>query len=145
LACDFLHINTVLLRRVYVVFVMEIQTRTVHVRGVTAHPAGTWTAWQARNLLMGLGERIGRFRILIRVRDGKITTAFDGVFAGNGTRVIRMPVRAPRANTICERLVGTLSRELLDRALILGERHVHACGVPKRHPHAELLDGLLCD
>ena len=94
--------------------------------GVTAHPTGDWTVQQARNLAVSLGERFEDIKFLIHDRGSNFTASFDAVFQAAGTRIVRTAVQAPRMNAICERLVGTLRRELLDRMLILGEGHLRA-------------------
>lgn len=123
LATDFFCVDTLLLHRL---FVVEQATRRVHLLGVTANPSGAWVAQQARNFLMDLGDRAAQFTFLIRDRDSKFTTMFDAVFTSESIRILRTPVRAPQANAIAERWIGTVRRELLDRILIVNRRHLTA-------------------
>jgi putative transposase len=126
LAVDFLHVDTVLWKRLYVLVFIEHGTRRIHLGGVTANPTGGWTVQQARNLALCLDQRFEEFRFLIRDRGSNFTASFDAVFQATGTRILVSAVQAPRMNAICERLVGTLRREALDRTLILGEAHLRA-------------------
>ena len=126
LAVDFLHVDTLLLRRLYVLIFIEHGTRRMHLGGVTAHPTGEWTVQQARNLALTLDKQFDAIRFLVHDRGSNFTVSFDAVFQATGARILRSAVQAPRMNAICERLVGTLRRELLDRVLILGEAHLRA-------------------
>ncbi len=141
LAVDFFHVDTVTLRRIYVLFALEIQTRYVHILGVTTNPDGPWTTQQARNLLLDLGERAEAFKLLVRDRAGQFTAAFDAVLADAGIEVLKIPPSCPRANAYAERFVLTARTELTDRMLIFGQRHLqhvlddYARHHNRRRPH----------
>jgi putative transposase len=122
--CDFLTVDTVFFKRLYVLFFIELASRRVHLAGITANPDGVWVTQQARNLLMRLDDEEVRPRFLIRDRDSKLTRDFDEVFRSEGIRVIKAPVRAPRARAHAERWISSLRRECLDRLLIFGRRHL---------------------
>jgi putative transposase len=115
LACDFFTVDTVLLRRYYVLFFIELDSRRVHLAGTTTNPTGAWTTQAARNLLMRYDRTIG---FLIRDGAGQFIGAFDDVFRSDGTTIIRTPPYTPVANAYAERWVGTVRRELCDRTLI---------------------------
>ena len=124
-ATDFFTVDTVLLRRYYVLFVIEVERRVVHLLGVTANPNGPWVTQVARNFCAELEDNGRRVRFLVRDRDTKFTASFDNVFASIGARVVLTPVRSPRANAFAERFVRTARTECLDWLLIRSERHLN--------------------
>jgi len=144
LAVDFFTVETVSLRRLYVLFFIELGSRRVHVVGCTANPTGAWVSQQARQLAWTLQERRSTFRFLIRDRDSKYTRAFDAVFASEGITVVKTPVRAPKANAFAERFVRTVRSECLDWLLIVNRRQlervlrVFVCHYNTHRPHRSL-------
>jgi putative transposase len=122
LACDFFTVETITLRRYYVLFFIELGSRRVHLAGCTINPTGGWVTQQARNL--GFTGVFERTRFLIHDRDSKFCAAFDEFFSSEGIRVIHTPVRAPQANAYAERFVRTVRAECLDWLLIVGRRHL---------------------
>jgi transposase InsO family protein len=123
-ACDFFTVDTIWLRRLYVLFFIELDTRRVHLAGVTANPNTGWVTQQARNLLLILEEQARRVCFLVRDRDAKFCRGFDDVFRWQGAEVLVTPVQAPNANTYAERWVRTVRSECLDWLLIVGRGHL---------------------
>ena len=117
-ACDFACVDTVGLRRYYLLFFIDIETRRVFYAGITAHPTGTWTTQAARNLFLRHEQALAGCKALVRDRGSQFTTSFDEIFRTEGAKVLKTPVRTPVANAFAERWIGTLRRELLDRTLI---------------------------
>jgi putative transposase len=144
LACDFLTVDTVLLRRLYVLAFICIGSRRIEYVACTSNPDGRWILQQARNLLMNLDDRGQRPRFLLHDRDAKFSRAFDTIFHNQGIKTIKTPIRAPNANAHIERWVGSIRRECLDRLLILGRRQLeHVLRAYVRHynehrPHRPL-------
>ena len=142
--CDFLTVDTVFLKRFYILFFIELASRRVRIAGTTANPDGAWVTQQARNLVMRLDDERVPVRFLIRDRDSKFTRSFDEVLRSGGIRVIKAPVRAPRAKAHAERWVESLRGECLDRLLILGRRDlervvgVYATHYNEHRPHRSL-------
>jgi putative transposase len=125
LACDFFTVETIFLKRLYVLFFIELDTRRVHFAGITANPNDFWTTQQARQIIWKLEEKQRTFRFLIHDRDTKLTRSFDNVFRSAGIDIVRTPFRAPKANAYAGRWIRSARQECLDHILILNERHLH--------------------
>jgi len=117
-ACDFACVDSVTLRRFYLLFFIDIPTRRVFYAGITAHPTGDWATQAARNLFLRHGDALAACKALVRDRGSQFIDAFDEVFRTEGINILKTPVRTPVANAFAERWIGTLRRERLDRTLV---------------------------
>jgi putative transposase len=134
LACDFFTVDTVWLRRLYVLCFVSIGTRRVEYVACTSKPNTAWMTQQARNLLMDFDDRSQQLRFLIHDRDTKFSRVFDSIIRSEAIEIIRTPVQAPNANAYAERWVGSVRLECLDRLLIFGRRQLeHVLRVYIRH------------
>lgn len=139
---DFFTVETAWLRTLYVLFAIEVGSRRVHILGVTRHPHSAWVTQQGRNL--AVGERLRGVRFLIRDRDTKFSGPFDEVFRTEGVRIIKTPIRSPKANAFAERWVRTVRQECLDHVLVFGRRHLdtvlreYSAHYNARRPHRSL-------
>ena len=124
LAVDFVHVDTVLLRRIYAMIAVEHGSRRTFLVGMSAHPSGAWTTQAARKLLMNLGDRATTLKFLLRDRDSRFTRGFDAVFAADGIRILTSPPRAPRANAICEWMIANAAPH---RPTLASKTHSNAC------------------
>lgn len=148
LACDFFTVETAFLKTLYVLFFIEVATRRLHITASTVNPDGAFVTQQGRNLCFELDRRVTPVRFLIRDRDAKFSAAFDEVLRTEGIRIIRTPIRSPKANAIAERCVKTIRHEVLDWTLILGPRHLdrvlatYACHYNAGRPHRGIALGV---
>lgn len=125
IACDFAHVDTAMLRRIYLLFFIDVTTREVTFGGMTRNPTAAWTVQTARNLFLVHGDRIADAKALVRDRGSQFTASFDEVFRTEGIKILKTPVRTPVANCFAERWIGSLRRELLDRTIIWNQRQLH--------------------
>ncbi|MFE7713078.1 integrase core domain-containing protein [Streptomyces sp. NPDC057486] len=125
IAADFFHVDTITGRRLYAPAFLEHGTRRLHITGITAHPTAQWATQQARNLTADLGARLESLRFVLRDRDSKYTDSFDAAFEAEDMDLLLSAPQAPRMNAHCERVIGTIRREVLDHILIVNEAHAH--------------------
>jgi transposase InsO family protein len=143
-ATDFFHVDTVLFKRLYVLFFIELGHRRVWMTGVTSHPNAGWVTQQARNITGDLADAEITAKFLVRDRDTKYVASFDEVFKADGTEILRTPFRTPNANAFAERFVRTLRSECLDHVLVLNAAHLerilrsYACHYNGHRPHQGL-------